>query len=105
LPDPAKELIKFLEIKKNAVLVNFENLGPHLLTQGLLSFEDHRRITESTGSSQHFEIFVNEFLCKGNRGDIVEKFIEALRNEKKHIGHESLLKGIESNKKIMPGNF
>lgn len=84
-------------------LVNFESLAPHLIKQGLLTHAEYDDITKRHGVSprQHFKIFVTEFLLKHGKGNIVKKFVTALKNEKAHNGHEDLLRRIKKDEKLM----
>ena len=84
-------------------LVNFTALNPHLITEGLLTEIEYQDITQRLGASpqQYFKIFVTEFLLKPGRGNIVNKFVIALRNEKEHSGHKDLLKRIKKDRILM----
>jgi len=62
-----------------------------------LTDEEYRDIPLEVSSQKKFHKFVTEFLLKPDKGDIVENFVKALRNEKEHPGHEDLLKQIERN--------
>ena len=100
---PIQELSEILLEKSNLELVNFECLSPHLIKEGLLSLEEYRDITErpSVSACNYFKIFVEEILDKSDKGNVVNKFLEALKNEEKHPGHAELLKQLEKNKTIM----
>lgn len=84
-------------------LANFATLAPQLIKEGLLTNEEYLDITQRLGVSaqQHFKIFITECLLKFDKGNIVKKFVTALRNENSHKGHEDLLKRIEEDKCLM----
>ena len=84
-------------------LVNFVELAPHLIEQGALGNDEYLDIIERNGvsSQQHFKIFVTEFLLKHGKGNVVQKFIAALRNEERHRGHKDLLQRIEKEESIV----
>ena len=84
-------------------LVNFAELAPHLITQGLLTNDEYLDITQrrEVSPQQHFKIFVTEYLLKHGKRSIVQKFIAALRDEKNHRGHKDLLKRIEQDERIV----
>ena len=100
---PQEHLRRILLIKRYKELVNFEELAPHLRTEGLLDEDEYLDITQRNGVScqQHFKLFVTECLLKPGKGNVVKKFINALRNEKNHKGHNELLKTIEKDERIM----
>ena len=83
-------------------LVNFAELAPHLIKQGLLTNDEYLDITQRNGvsSQQHFKIFVTECLLKHGKRGIVQKFIAALRDEKRHRGHKDLLERVEKDERI-----
>ena len=87
----------------NMELVDFTSLNLHLITEGLLTDTEYRDITQRLGVSpqQYFKIFVTEFLLKPGKGNIVNKFVTALRKEKEHSGHKDLLKQIEKDRILM----
>ena len=95
-----EQLHRFLLMERNKELVDFNTLAPHLLKEGLLTNNEYQDIIGKVGVSpqQYFNIFVTEFLLKPDKGNIVKKFVSALKNEKDHKGHEDLLKRIEGDK-------
>lgn len=74
-------------------LVNFTTLTPHLIREGLLTDIEYQDLTQRLGVSpqQCYKIFVTEFLLKPGKGNIVKKFVTALKNEKEYSGHQDLL--------------
>ena len=100
---PPERLRHILLIKRNRELVNFEELAPHLRTTGLLDEDEYLDITQrdSVSRQQHFKLFVTECLLKAGKDNVVQKFIDALRNEKQHKGHDELLKRIEEDERIV----
>ena len=74
-------------------LVNFTTLTPHLIREGLLTNTEYQDLTQRLGVSpqQYFKIFVTEFLLKPGKGNIVNKFVTALKNENEHKCHKDLL--------------
>ena len=100
---PRERLHHILLIKRNKELVNFEELAPHLRKEGLLDEDEYLDIVQRDGVSrqQHFKLFITECLLQPGKDNVVEKFINALRNEKQHKGHDELLKRIEKDERIM----
>ena len=99
---PPEHLHRTLAIKRNMELVNFAELAPYLMTQGLLTNEEYLDIMQRKVSpQQHFKIFITEYLLKHRKYNIVQKFIAALRDEKNHRGHKDLLKLIEQDERIV----
>ena len=100
---PPEHLHRTLLIKRNMELANFSELAPHLVKQGSLTNDEYLNITLRSGvsSQQHFKIFVTDYLLKHGKGNIVQNFIAALRNEKHHRGHKDLLEQIEQDERIV----
>ena len=97
---PFEQLHRILLMDMNMELVNFTSLSPHLVKEGLLTDTEYQDLAlKSVVSPQQcFKIFVTKFLLKPSKGNIVNKFVTALRNEKAHNGHKDLLKRIEEDK-------
>ena len=99
---PPEHLHRTLLIKRNMELVNFAELAPHLIKQGLLTNDEFLDITQrGVSSQQHFKIFITECLLKHGKRGIVQKFIAALRDEERHMGHKDLLERIEKDERII----
>lgn len=90
-------------IKRNRELVNFADLAPHLITQGLLNNDEWLDITSrnNISSQNHFKIFLTDYLINYDKRNIVQKFFTALQNAKSHKGHEDLLKILEKDERLM----
>jgi len=100
---PPEHLHRTLLIRRNIKLVNFLQLAPYLMQEGLLADDDYQDITQRHGVSaqQHFKIFVTAYFFQQRKCNIVQKFIAALRKEKDHPGHKELLTRIEADERIM----
>ena len=96
---PFEQLHRILLLEKNMELVNFTTLTPHLYKEGLLTNTEYQDLAHKSVVSpqQCFKIFVTKLLKPG-KGNVVNKFVTALRNEEEHNGHKDLLKQIEKDK-------
>ena len=97
---PFEQLHRILLMEGNIELVNFITLAPYLIKEGLLTGNEYQNITGRVGISpqDYFHIFITQFLLKPDKGNIVKRFVAALKNEKDHKGHEDLLKRIEDDR-------